>query len=73
MSTVSFQNVDFVRDDSRRVVAVIAICVGCQAERSLSFSEVIGGVALRCPICGARGRGQGAVKRVRRLAYMTRN
>lgn len=54
MSTVPFQNVDFVRDDARHVVAVTALCVGCQVERSLSFSEVIGGVALRCPICGAR-------------------
>jgi len=54
MPNAPFESVDFVRDDHRHVVAVIAVCTSCQAERSLSFSDVIGGVALRCPICGAR-------------------
>ncbi len=49
-----FENVVFVCDDDVQIEAVTARCVSCDQERSLSFAKVIGGIALRCPICGSR-------------------
>jgi hypothetical protein len=53
MQVGPFRNIQLVRDEKRRLVAVTAVCDGCGQERSLSFGDVIGGIALRCPICGA--------------------